>query len=312
METAPIGRLPGPRRVPRFDPPNILWYFGAIVAAAGAEAVTGDVGSRHRGVWIFLVGLAFLAAFAGLAAAFLRLGWWVPGGTMAAAAVVLVPAAGAGFERLIGVWPAGEPSLNVDPFQTFQGAIFALVLATTAAGLLAFWLVGFPFLLLPVVVTVLVAVQLFLPVIGNRPSPDDHTIALIVTGAGLVVAGMLLDARRHRSSAFWWHVSGLTAIATGLAYYTAIHEDTWAWVTMLAVSGLVLLASTPLGRAPWAIFGVAGVYAATLHYILDATGSWRSPLVLTAIGVGLVCLGVVVDLYAGSFVRRLSRVRFAP
>jgi hypothetical protein len=312
VETAPIAELPGARRVPRSDPPNILWYFGAIVAAGAADVVVGDVSSAHRGVWIFLVGVVFMLVFAALCAGLLRAGWWVPGGTMAAAAVAVVPAAGVGFERLIGVWPTGQPSLNIDPFQKFQGAVFALVVATAVAGLIAFWLVGFPFVFLPVVVAVVVAVQLFLPVIVTQPSADDHVLTLIATGAALVVVGMLLDARRHRAAAFWWHAFGWAAIAVGLAYYTAIHHDTWAWVTVLILGGVVLLASAPLGRATWAVFGVAGVYGAALHYIADATGSWKSPLVLAAIGVGLVFLGIVLDVSGGSFVRRLSRPRYAP
>ena len=49
---------------PAFDTPNILWFFGAFTAAAACDAVISQVHPGARGVWILLVSLAFLAAFA--------------------------------------------------------------------------------------------------------------------------------------------------------------------------------------------------------------------------------------------------------
>jgi len=54
-------------RVPRFDTPNILWFFGAIATAATSIGVVATVHPSSRGVWIFLVALAFTAVYATLA-----------------------------------------------------------------------------------------------------------------------------------------------------------------------------------------------------------------------------------------------------
>ena len=51
---------------PRFDPPNVLWYFGAISATVAANSIVADTGAAHRGLWIFLVALVFLYLSAGL------------------------------------------------------------------------------------------------------------------------------------------------------------------------------------------------------------------------------------------------------
>src|SRR5260221_1193331 len=102
METAGV---PAPvRERPAFDTPNILWFFGAFTAAGASDAVIAQVHHSARGLWILLVSLAFLAAFALLSAVLLQRSWWVPGGVLTAMAVTFVVPAGVGFERLIGVW----------------------------------------------------------------------------------------------------------------------------------------------------------------------------------------------------------------
>jgi hypothetical protein len=308
---------PAPARPPRFDPPNILWYFGAISATAAANTVVADTGAEHRGLWIFLVALAFLAGAAGLCAFVLRLGYWVPAGVLAASAVALVPAVVVGFEHLIGAWPTHPETTN--PFRGFEGFVFAPVAATVAAGLLAFWLVRFGFVLLPVTVAAALGIQFLLPALVSHPSFGDNMTTLIITGAAFVVIGMLLDARLHRSAAFWWHVVGLFAIANGLVYYVGVnpllpgdHSALWAWVAMLVIGAALVVAAFPVGRATWATFGVAGVYSPALHYIDDASGAWRTPLLAVFLGLALIVAGAILDLVGPSWPRRLARPALRP
>src|SRR5439155_3178890 len=116
------------------------------------------------------------------------------------------------------VWPTSGAS-SFDPFQDFHGSVFALGLATVVAGLVAFALVRFEFILAGVALATLVTMQLFLPAVVDRPSDDDHAATLIVTGAVLVLLGLLLDVTSKRRAAFWWHVLGLGAVASGLVYF---------------------------------------------------------------------------------------------
>jgi hypothetical protein len=314
-EPPPPPALPEPparARPPRFDPPNILWYFGGISATAAANAVVGDMGAAHRGLWIFLVALVFLAGAAGLCAWVLSLGCWVPAGVLTTSAVALVPAVVVGFEHLIGVWPKHPEARN--PFRGFEGFVFAPAAATVAAGLLAFWLVRFGFVLLPVTVAAALCIQFLLPALVSHPSVGDNMTTLLITGAGFVVIGMLLDARRHRNPAFWWHAVGLFAIANGLVYYVGVnpllpgdHSSLWAWVTMLVVGAALVVAAFPVGRATWATFGVAGVYAPALHYVDDASGAWRVPLLMVFVGLGLMVVGAILDVVGPTWPQRLSR-----
>src|SRR5436853_6721838 len=137
-------RLPPPEteeRHPRFDTPNVLWFFGAIATASTSTAVVAAVHPSGRGIWIFLVALLFMAVYSAAAVELRASRWWVPGGLFAFVVVTLVPAVGYGFERLIGVWPS---QINSDSVFTasFEGAYLALGLATMVFGLIVYALVG--------------------------------------------------------------------------------------------------------------------------------------------------------------------------
>lgn len=297
-------------RMPRYAPPDVVWYFGAAVAAAAGVALIGSTSTAERGVWILLVGLATMAAFGLVAALFLRAGLPIPGGVVAAALVWLVPPTEVGFERLFGVHPRLPlPSSRTDLAAAgggFHGALFSIAMGTVVVGLGVYWLVRFAFVLLPVAVALALAALVFMPAVVSRPGAGDYVVTGLLTGIVFCVAGLLLDARLHRREAFWWYAVGLFGVAVAFAYYLARHV-TWVWLVLLAVAALVLLASAPLGRAVWTSYALVGVYAAVAHYVDVATGSWRTTLVLTAVGLLLVALGAALDAADAGLVARLTR-----
>jgi hypothetical protein len=321
MEQAPIAEVVVVR-VPTYAPPDILWYFGALVAAFAGDALILEASPSERGVWTLLVGLVLIAVFAGGAAGLLASGLRVPGGVLAAAAVWLVPATEVGFERLFGVHPglgssSSSVSVGVGPVRVnpgavgggFHGAWFSIAIGTVIVGVAVFWLVRFAFVLLPVVLALVAAAQLFLPAVVKHPSAGDEIATALITGIVFCVLGLLLDARLHRRYAFWWYVVGLFEVAIAFTYYLGLRHHEWVWVILLVVAAVVLLASAPLRRATWATYAVIGIYATLVHYADDATGSWRTPLVFTAIGLVLVLVGVVLEAAGATFVDRITRVR---
>lgn len=290
META--GEPAPARAQPDFDTPNILWFFGGFTAAAASEAVIERVRSA-RSIWILLVSLAFLAAFALLSAGLLRKGWWVPGGVLAAMAVTFVAPATIAFERLIGVWRVNSA---INPFQEYEGPAVGLVVAVTVAGLIAFALVRFHFILVIVAFTTFVFVQLLVPLVVSEPSLADHATAVLLVGAGLIVVGLALDLAVARRSAFWWHLVGLLGLTTGLAYH-AFRNATWGWIMILVAGTIVLALGASLRRATWGVFGVAGFYAPIAHYVEVWFGNLGVAFALAALGIALVALGIGARIY---------------
>jgi len=275
----------------RLDAPNILWYFGGITAAGGGASVVQSVHPSARGLWILLASLAFVAAFAAVSAWLLRQGQAIPGGVLAAAAVVFVPVAGSGFERLVGYW---HGSGSASAVEEFEGPAFALALATIAAGVLAYVVVRFGFIQATIAVATLVAAQLLLPVFVSQPSVDDHATAALVIGALLVAIGLGFDYRDARRAAFWWHVVGLATLAAGFAYLVFRHSS-WGWIVMLVVGAAVLAAAAPLRRGTWGLFGIAGFYAPVAHYVSSWFGNLGTSFALLFFSLALVALGIALE-----------------
>jgi hypothetical protein len=290
----------------RYDPPHILWYFGAVTAALAATATIASVSASHRGAWQFIVGIALMALFAGLAVALLRAGRLVPGGVLVAAAVLLVPAVGQAFERLIGVWP----DLVLDPLalvQDFQGAFFAIGVATILISIGAFALVRFPFVFAPAAIATLITTQLLVPAFVENQSIDDHATTILATGVGLFLVALVLDSVGRAADAFWWHAAGLFGLAVGLTWYAFVQQESWAWITILVLAGALIVASAPFRRSTWTTFGVVGVFGAMLHYDTQWFGSWKSPALMIVVSLGLIALGIVLQLNTQLWASRLHR-----
>lgn len=293
MSSEPVVVAPEVHEPPRFDTPNILWFFGAFTSAAASGTVIAEVHPTARGVWIMLASLAFLGAFAAVSAAALRSGWRVPGGVLAAMAVTFVAPATIGFERLIGVW---RENLMLNPFQQYEGPAVGLVAAVVVAGLIAFSLVRFNFILAIVAFATFVLAQLLAPIFVSDMSLTDHATAVGLVGVGLIVVGLVLDLAVARRSAFWWHFVGLLALTAGLAYH-AFRESSGGWVIVLVAGTIILLLGASLRRATWGVFGVAGFYAPIAHYFDEWFGDLGVSFALAAFGLGLVALGIGARIY---------------
>jgi hypothetical protein len=296
----PDGR---PSARPVFDTPNILWFFGALTAAAAGVAVIGSVHSSARGLWILLVSLGFIAAYAIVSAALLQAGWEIPGGVVAATAVTFVPVATGAFERLVGIWrnPSGP-----GPFQEFEGPDVALLVATAVGGLVVYTLVRFPFVFAYVAGATFLTAQLLVPVFVSRPSLSDHATAVLVVGIALLGVGIFSDLRDSRRTGFWWHAVGLVTMTVGLAYHAFSHTS-WGWVVILIVGAIVLALAAPLHRATWGLFGVAGTYAPIAHYTDKWFGNLGTAFALAAVGFALLGIGIAIQRAGDSWTGLLAR-----
>jgi hypothetical protein len=290
------------------DPPNVLWFFGAFAISFAVDVLLASIPDSAHGVWIFLVALGFLLAFALASAYLLEIGWSVPGGLAAALAVATSSGVAIGFFQLIGVWP-DEPSVR--PFDEFSGYAFGVALFTALLGIVAVRLTRFSFIFFVVILALVAGSQLLVPGFESRPSADDRTTTALIVGALLVVAALFMDAFGRRRDAFWFHVLGLLSVAAGLIFFTIdpSGDPDRGWVPMLIVATLILILAGPIRRASWAVYGVLGYYAAIAHYMARGLneGRWPFALLLLALALSIFTLGVVVHRYGDVRSGRLGR-----
>ena len=168
----------------RYDPPQILWYFGALTAALAARRADRDrlprpardlavpgrrrADRRVRG-----------AARPRSSAA----GWRVPGGVLVAAAVVLVPTVGAGIRAADRRLARDSSRTRSASSRTSRARSSRSGSPRSSPGSRAYALVRFPFVFVTVTVAVLLTAQLLVPVFVDGGGIDDHMSTFIVTGA---------------------------------------------------------------------------------------------------------------------------------
>jgi len=289
------------------DPPNVLWFGGAITIAVGVSALLSTIPESHNGLWLFLASLGFLLAFAFGSLWLLRLGWWVPGGLAAWLAVTTFAGVAIGFLQLIDVWPEDQ---SLDPFGNFSGYVFGVALATALFGIAAFSYTRFSFILSIVVLSLLLAAQ-FLETGFENPGGDDSATAALIAGALVVIVGVFLDAFGRRRDAFWFHALGWFSVAAGLVFFAVDPggDTERGWIPMLVVGLLMTIASGPMRRATWTVYGVVGYYAAIVHYLNDSLDSdgWPFALLLIAIGLGIFLQGMLLHRYGKAWGDRFIR-----
>ena len=290
------------------DPPNVLWFFGAFALEVAVYLLIETIPSSQSGLWILIAALGFLIAFALASRVLRRSGWWVPGGVAAALAVGVFPAAAVGFLNLITVWP-NEPFF--EPFNEFSGYTFGVGLATALLGLIAWWLTRFSFVLGVANAAILISAQLLTPCFGDSPSGDNRAATALVIGAILFIAGVFVDAFESRREAFWFHVLGLFSIAGGLVYFTVDPggDPERGWIPMLIGGAALLVAAAPVRRATWAVYGVLGLYATLVHYLLEGLDEdrWPFALLLLVLAASIFALGMAEQRYGRAWAARFVR-----
>lgn len=292
---------------PRMDPPNVLWFFGAFTLGFGVYDLIEAIPASQSGLWILVTAVGFFVAFALAAAILLRRGWWVPGGLSAALAVAVFPAVAVSFLKLIDVWPS-DPFFQ--PFEEFSGWTFGVGLATAFVGLVAWWLTRFSFVLAVAIGAILVSAQLLTPSFDDDPSGSERAAIALVIGAILFVVGVFVDVFGRRREAFWFEVLGLFSVAAGLVYLTVDSGDPErGWIPMLIGGSFLLIASGPVRRASWAVYGVFGVYAAIVHYLLKDLDEQRWPfaLLLNVLALLILALGMAQHRYGRILAQRFVR-----
>lgn len=301
----------------RFSFGHTLYYFGGLLAI-GAMSLFMTLSWDALGPWgICILSLLYGAGCWAMAETLRRRGFAIPAGLLGALAVFLVPLATWSAQHALGLWPEVDGAISGGRFNQYHQWVDArwltLEVATLLAGALALWRMRLPFLVMPVALTLwYMSMDLSRWPAGNADIWDfDHARHVsIAFGVAMCVAAGALDVIRRRRGtadyATWLYVFGAFAAWGGITLSDS-GSETARLVYALFNAALVLFGAI-IGRRVFTVLGAIGVATYLGHLAFELfEDSLLFPLALTAIGLGLVAIGIWWQRHEAAIHARLRR-----
>lgn len=300
------------------------WTSGAFMAYAGAYVIvtslislliavavdSGDLGQTVLAAVIF-------AALLAIAIVLRSAGRQIAAGLFATLALFAFGVAVGFAEDWAGLFP-DDGGDNVF-FASFEPGVVLLAILVVALGLGLVGVFRFPLLALPTaVVAWYAASHVLVSLWPGDPSSNVQAFLTLLVGAALAALGLVVDRTARPHYGFWLHVVGGIVIAGALG--TLLHEETWQWVVLGAISLAFLLVAEEIARSSYAVLGTLGLifvgglfvdkwfstppeilpFFGFIPFLFFGSGfgddpAWSGPLAFAVVGAIVLALGVLLE-----------------
>jgi hypothetical protein len=279
---------------PSFRTTHILYYLGGMIAI-GAMSLFMTLGWESFGGWgLFGIALGYAVAGLWLTHYFLARKLTIPAGIMAAFVVALTPLAVYGAQHGLGYWPAGkiyqQYHVHIDWRWMF------MEFATLASGAIMLWRFRLPFLVMPVAVTLWYMSMDLTPFLFGNEDRSWQLRQMVSLWFGLLMTLLAfwvdIRTRSEKDFSFWLYLFGVIAFWGGLSMMRSDSELNKFIYFCINLS--MIAVGTALSRRVFAVFGglgAAGYIGHLAHSVFK--DSLLFPFALTAIGLGVIYLGIV-------------------
>ena len=280
---------------PKFDAAHVAYYAGAVLVLGAMGWFMTTAWAAIGGASLVVIATLYAAAFWFAGERLWRQGLTVPGGLLFTLAVWMVPLAVYGLESATGWWPQGDPGAYRGYYDWVKGSWLAMEIATIAAGVLAVRARPFAFITFPIGLALWFMSMDLTPLLFGKAdfTWDDRKIVSVCFGLAVLLVSYLADLRNRlrEDFAFWGYLFGLLAFWGGLTMMNGGSEVSRLLYCLVNV-GLVVL-SVLLRQRAFLVFGAFGVLGYVGHLASRVfADSFSFPVVLTALGVGIIYLGV--------------------
>jgi len=279
---------------PRFAFVHVLYYLGGMIAI-GAMSIFMTLGWNALGGWGGFVTAVLYAVLA------LSLTHWflaakhleIPAGITATLAVVMVPLAIFGAQMALGYWGEDRPFRDYHVY--IDGRWIMMELGTLAIGAILLWRYRFPFMLMPVAVTLWYMSMDLVPFLfGDWRDWEIRKFISLWFGLAMVLLAFWVDLRSRfsRDYAFWLYLFGVLTFWGGLSLMNSGSEP--GKLAYCGINVAMILIGAVIGRRVFAVFGGLGVagYLGYLSYKVFRD-SMIFPFALSLLGLAIIGLGVL-------------------
>lgn len=281
------------RDVPKFTFTHVLYYLGGLIAI-GAMTLFMNLGwESFGGAGILSISALYAAIGLKITNIFSAKNLVIPAGICATFVVCLTPLAIYGLQQWLGIWP--DDSVYKDYHRYVKWHWLYMELGTLAVGTIVAWRYKFPFLIMPIAVTLwYMTMDITAMISGGDITWELRKLVSLYTGLLMIALAFWVDIRSYRKAdyAFWIYIFGVIAFWGGLS---SQHSDSELSKFMYFCINLLMIGvGVLLVRRVFVIFGALGSCGYLGYLAFDVfQDSWLFPIALTVIGLGIVCLGVL-------------------
>ncbi len=296
-----------PSTGPSFDLTHVLYYMGGLIAI-GAMTLFMNLGWENFGGWgIFFISLAYAGVGLKLANNFQKKGHAIPAGICATFVVALTPLAMYGLQQALGWWP--DESTYREYHRYIKWHWIYLELGTLAAGAIMAFRYRYPFLQMPIAVTLwYMSMDIAAMLVGGRPDFELRALVSMYFGLAMTLFALWVDIRSFKSGdyAFWLYLFGVMVFWGGM---TSQHSDSELSKLMYCCVNLLLVGiGVVIVRRVFVIFGAIGCSIYLGHLANQVfKDSWLFPIALTAIGLVIIYLGLFWQKNEKEITRKVRR-----
>lgn len=278
---------------PVFDFTHVLYYLGGLIAI-GAMTLFMNLGwESFGGIGIFFISLFYAAIGLLLTNKFQSKGYAIPAGICATFVVALTPLAIYGIQQALGVWP--DDSTYQEYHRYIKWHWLYMELGTLAVGVVIAWKYKYPFLIMPIAVTLwYLTMDITAMLTGGDLTWELRKLVSMYSGLLILGLAIWVDVRaRHVADyAFWLYLFGVLAFWCGLSLQQSDSE--LSKFIYLCLNLIMLGFGVLLVRRVFVIFGALGSCIYLAHLAENVfKDSLLFPVALSAIGLLVIYMGVL-------------------
>ena len=301
-------------RSAKFSFINILYYLGGGIAIGAMSFFLGMAWESFGDfVWFMIATLYLFVAF-WLAESLKKRNFTVPAWIFATLGIALIPLAIYTIQKLMGLWD--EPTFYHSYHTEINGKWLTMEIGTLIWSCIAFFRYRYPFMLMPLAITLWYMSMDVWDYIFRDVSYDSYELWYEIKrnisfwfGILMIIWSLIMDIYNKRKPDFWFWLS---LFGTIIFWWSLSMMNSWSfwWPIIYCIIniGLLFLGMIFLRRV-FVVFGALGIfgYISYLSYTVFA-GSLLFPFILSSIGIGIIFIAIYfkrMETKIGEFVGKL-------
>lgn len=282
-----------PNTAPTFNFTYVLYYLGGLIAI-GAMTLFMNLGwESFGGVGILLISLLYGAIGLKLTNIFKFKGLAIPAGICGAFVIAVTPLAVYGLQHALGVWP--DESVYREYHRYIKWHWLYMELSTLAVGVIIAWKYKYPFLVMPIAVTLwYLTMDVAVMINEEMYSWEIRKLVSMYSGLLMIALAFWIDIRSHNKAdyAFWIYLFGVIAFWGGMSLLQSDNE--LSKFIYFSINLFMILVGVLIVRRVFVVFGSIGCCFYLGHLASNIfKDSWLFPIALTFLGLFVVYLGVL-------------------